>query len=70
MRPFKIPGGLVGATVVGIGPAALLVAAFVATRHEQVGAISAFSLAVVLVFLGLVLYAVRDWSMRRTTKCD
>jgi amino acid transporter len=73
VRPFRIPGGLVGATVVGVGPTALLVAAFVANRHEQVGPISALNLAAALVALGLVLYAIREWSRRRmyrTAKLD
>lgn len=67
VRPFRIPGGLVAATVVGIGPTGLIMGALVANRHEQVGAISAVSLAAALVVLGLVLYALREWSMRRNS---
>ena len=65
VRPFTIPGGLVGSIVIGIGPLALLVMALVASRHEQVSGISAVNLAAVLVALGVVLYAVREWNARR-----
>ena len=57
-RPFKIPGGTVGAIALGIGPAGMLIAAFIENRHEQVGGISAVRLALGLMLAGVVAYFV------------
>jgi amino acid transporter len=64
-RPFKIPGGMAGAVAVGIGPAALLIAALVANRHEQERGIGAVGIAGAFVGLGVLLYASHEWSARR-----
>ncbi len=43
VRPFKIPGGLLVATLLGIPPTALLVLAFIRNRNEQLGPITLFN---------------------------
>jgi amino acid transporter len=48
MRPFRVPGGLAGVVLVGVGPAVLIGFALWAARGETVGALPA------LVFAGLV----------------
>ena len=57
-RPFKVPGGLVGAVVAGIGPTALLVVALIKNRDEQMGGISALTVGLILMGAGVVLYFV------------
>jgi hypothetical protein len=48
VRPFRVPGGIYGAVLVGIGPAALIGFALWAARGERVAGLPA------LVFSGLV----------------
>ena len=55
-RPFRIPGGIPGAIAIAIAPTALLIAAFLANRHEQVAGISAIALALGLMIAGVVAY--------------
>ena len=59
-RRFRAPGGIVGAAVLGIGPAALLVLTFVRGESERTGPFTALGLGAILGLLGvLVYYAVR-----------
>ena len=55
-RPFTAPGGLWGAVLLGLGPAALLAAAAIHSRHEQIGGISAFAVGAAIMALGVVCY--------------
>ena len=64
-RPFRVPGGIAGAALLGIGPTALLVAAFVANRHDQVGEMSAATFALMLMLAGVVVYGLREVWMRK-----
>jgi len=56
VRPFRIPGGTAGAIAISVAPCALLVAAAVLNRHEQVGSVSAAMLAAGVAICGLVVY--------------
>jgi amino acid transporter len=64
-RPFRVPGGTAGAVILGIGPTILLGGAFVANRHEQVGTIGAALFAAALMAAGILIYALREWFVRR-----
>jgi amino acid transporter len=55
-RPFKVPGGMPVAAVLGIAPAALFVLAFVRNRTETVGSLSSLHLALAMMALGPVFY--------------
>jgi amino acid transporter len=60
-RPFRIPGGMTGAVLVGVGPAALLIFALIKKHSEQIdlgryGSFSSLSLAFALMLLGVVYY--------------
>ena len=55
-RPFKIPGGVIGTMVTAAPPCLLLVFAAIMSRHEQVGAISAATLAAAVAICGLAVY--------------
>ena len=70
-RPFRVPGGLFGAAILGVGPTALLVAALVRNYHEKMDlfknaagemvSMSALTLGLGLMGLGVVLYFVAAW---------
>jgi amino acid transporter len=60
-RPFRVPGGLLGAALVGVGPTLLLIVALVKNRSEQLdlgrfGTISTLALGLVLMAAGVVYY--------------
>ena len=52
LRPFRVPGGLVGAIACGIGPAVLIVFALYAAREERLGEFPALLVAAVIVAAG------------------
>jgi amino acid transporter len=55
-RPFRAPGGVIGAAMLGIGPAVLLVLAFVRGESERAGPVTALGLGTALAALGIVVY--------------
>jgi amino acid transporter len=61
VRPFRVPGGIVGAVVAGIGPAGLLIVALIKNRDEQLGNVSALTVAIILMALGVALYFIAAW---------
>jgi amino acid transporter len=56
-RPFRIPGGTLGAIAAGIGPAALIAFAIYAARSERVGSLNALLFAVLVALTGAGIYA-------------
>jgi len=66
-RPFRVPGGLAGAILAGVGPTVMLVAAFVKNREERLerlGNISALTLGAIFIVLGVVLYFLVAWLVK------
>jgi amino acid transporter len=62
-RPFRVPGGLWGAILVGVGPTALLVIALVKNYNERLdlgrlGSVSSLVVALALMATGVVYYFV------------
>ena len=57
LRPFKIPGGVIGAALTGVGPLVLLATALWVGRNEKVGSVPALAVGGVVVAMGPVLYA-------------
>jgi amino acid transporter len=55
-RRFTIPGGLVGAILAGVGPTLLLIAALIKNRDEQIGRISALTVALTIMAAGVLIY--------------
>jgi len=60
-RPFRVPGGMWGAVLVGVGPTALLLVALIRSRQERLdlgrfGSFSALALGLVLMAAGVVYY--------------
>jgi amino acid transporter len=57
-RPYRVPGGLAGAILIGIPPLALMVAAVIRNRTEAIGSTSSLAVGLVLIALGPVCYFV------------
>ncbi|MGI9102876.1 MAG: APC family permease [Terriglobales bacterium] len=55
-RPFRSPGGLLGAATLGVGPAFLLALTFVRGGSEKTGPVTALGLGGILAALGVVVY--------------
>ncbi len=64
-RPFRIPGGLWGALIVGLGPAVLIVFAMWAARGERIAGLPALEFGALLALAGPILYAAQQaWSKK------
>jgi amino acid transporter len=63
-RPFRVPGGLAGAALIGVGPAVLLLVAAAKCRNEQMGSFSALDLGLAILGAGVVVYYLGEWSRR------
>ena len=55
-RPFRVPGGMAGAVALGIPPLALMIAAFVRNRTEQIGPTNELVIGVIVIVAGITLY--------------
>ena len=55
-RPFRVPGGMAGAVALGIPPLALMIAAFVRNRTEQIGSTNELVIGVIVIVAGITLY--------------
>ncbi len=55
-RPFRVPGGLVGAVLVGVGPAALIGLAIVRAYGEQAGPMNALAFGIAIAVAGVIAY--------------
>lgn len=53
-RPFRVPGGVGTAVLMGVGPTALLILALVRNRNEQMGRINALTFGLILMGAGMV----------------
>jgi amino acid transporter len=60
VRPFRVPGGIVGAIAVGVGPALLIAFALWAARNEQVLGLNALLFSAIVGIAGAVVYAVAE----------
>ena len=57
-RPFRVPGGTLGAVAVGVGPIALLGFALSKNLHEEVAGVNALVFGLGVAALGAVAYAI------------
>ena len=67
-RPFRVPGGMPVAALLGVGPAVLLALALAHERHDHPDQIGAVFLGVGLAFAGPLVYAVASWLRRRARR--
>jgi amino acid transporter len=63
-RPFRVPGGVLGAVAVGVGPTLLIGFALLAARGERVAGLPALAFAGLVSAAGPVLYGVARWVQR------
>jgi amino acid transporter len=55
-RPYRVPGGLIGAIAIGIPPAALLVLTVARNEAEPVGPLNALEFGAILILAGFAAY--------------
>jgi amino acid transporter len=55
-RPFRVPGGIAGAVLIGLPPLALMVLAVVRNRNEFVGDTNGLVIGIVIIAAGVLLY--------------
>ena len=69
-RPFRVPGGMVGAIVVGIAPVALLGFDLVRSESEQIAGMSSFAFGAMVIGAGGLVYVINQavkpagWAVR------
>jgi amino acid transporter len=64
IRPFRVPGGLAGAVLAGVGPALLIGFAMWAARTERIAGMPALEFAAGVGLCGPLVYAIA-WGLRR-----
>jgi amino acid transporter len=65
-RPFRVPGGLIGAIAIGVAPLLLLGFSIFRSESEQVMGISSLMLGVILIAAGIAAYFLNKlWSDAR-----
>jgi len=57
-RPYRVPGGLAGAALLGVAPTTLIVLALIRNGNERVGPWSALAVGLLLVAAGCLVFAV------------
>ena len=57
-RPFRVPGGLLGAIAIGIPPMLLLGFSIIRSEHEQVWNMSSFAFGMILIAAGIAAYLI------------
>ena len=67
-RPYRIPGGTLGAILIGIPPLALVVAAVIRNRIEAIGSMSSLAVGLILIALGPIFYFVSGRRARRSAE--
>ncbi|MBW4038648.1 MAG: APC family permease [Acidobacteria bacterium] len=60
-RPFRIPGGTIGAIATGIGPALLIAFALWAARNERILGLNALVFSVSIAIVGALIYALTEY---------
>jgi amino acid transporter len=60
-RPYRVPGGMAGAILIGIPPLAMIIAALVRNRSEFIGQTNELAISVTVIAAGFLLYAVSHW---------
>jgi amino acid transporter len=65
VRPFRVPGGITGAVVIGLPPLALMGVAVVRNRRELVGDTNGLVIGIVIIVAGVLLYFLSRMVQRR-----
>jgi amino acid transporter len=64
-RPYRVPGGTLGAALLGVGPLALLGLSLVRNREEKIGNMPALLLGALVMASGVVLYVIARYVKSR-----
>jgi hypothetical protein len=64
-RPFKVPGGILGAILAGVLPMLLLAFAIVRSDHERILGMSSFLFGALMIAGGFGVYAIDAMFARR-----
>jgi amino acid transporter len=64
-RPYRVPGGLLGAITIGVPPLALVILSLVRSQSEEVGATNELMIALGIIAAGVVAYFLSSGSRRR-----
>ncbi len=66
-RPYRVPGGLLGAALLGVAPTTLVVLAMIRNGNERIGPLNALTFGLLLVIAGCALYLFpRKWPRAST----
>jgi amino acid transporter len=57
-RPYRVPGGTIGAVLIGLPPLGLMIAALVRNSSEDIGPASGLTIGVMLIAAGVISYFV------------
>ena len=60
-RPYRVPGGIAGAALVGVAPTLLIILALIRCDNERVGPLSALVFCLLLVAAGCLVFAFSNY---------
>ena len=66
-RPYRVPGGLAGATLIGLPPLGLIITALVRNSRELVGSTSELAIAAAVIAAGVAMYFLSRIIQRKKT---
>jgi hypothetical protein len=64
-RPFRVPGGIAGAVMIGLPPLGLIVVALVRNSSEVIGHTNEMAIAGAIIAAGVVLYVLSRFAGTR-----
>jgi amino acid transporter len=64
-RPYRVPGGIAGAVLLGVPPLALLAFTAARTENEPLGPITSLELGLILIGAGVVAYFIGDFFRKK-----
>ncbi len=67
-RPYRVPGGIAGAVLIGLPPLGLMIAALVRNRSEEIGPTSGLTIGLILIAAGIISYFVSREIASRASK--
>jgi len=61
LRPYRIPGGIAGAILIGVPPLGMIIAALLRNRSEGVGQTNELVIGVMVIAAGFLFYLASQW---------
>jgi amino acid transporter len=69
-RPYRVPGGIVVAALLGVAPTSLIVLALVRNSNERIGRLNALVFGLILVAAGFLIFAGSRLLRKSTARCN